>query len=166
MKVSDHLRSVIEAKFAKLDKYFSDDTEAKVMLSEEKGRQTIETSIYAGRQLFRAQDTSMDVFGGVDAVVGKLAGQMSKFKKKLVRKHKDAFAAGYEDLPDMEADAADTKITRTKKFVLHPMDPEEAVMQMEILNHNFFVFLNMDTGSVGVVYKRSGGDYGLLDTEV
>ena len=164
---SEHLRDTIESKLGKLSKYFSDDIVANVTLSTEKGRQKIEATINAGGTIFRAEDTTTDIYSGVDKVLDKLSGQMSRFKSKLIKKHKDNKSIVFDDVPDLKEEKEEAlNIVKRKKFELLPMTPEEAVMQMELLQHNFFVFLNMETDGVGVVYKRTGGDYGLLETEI
>ena len=164
---SDHLRSTIESKLSKLSKFFSDDITANVTLSTEKGRQKIEATINAGGTIFRAEDVTNDIYSGVDKVLDKLSGQMSRFKSKLIRKHKDNKSVDFDDVPDIKGGSEEEiQIVKRKKFDLMPMTAEEAIMQMELLQHSFFVFLNMETGGVGVVYKRAGGDYGLLETHI
>jgi putative sigma-54 modulation protein len=166
LNASDHLKETIESKFQKLGKYFSNDINANVTLSLEKGRQKIETTINAKGTIFRAEDTTNDIYSGVDRVVDKLSAQMSKFKTKLQKKHKDNKTILFADVPDYpEAGAEDPAIVRRKKFDLLPMSVDEALMQMELLEHNFFVFLNVETDTVSVVYKRKDGNYGLLETE-
>jgi putative sigma-54 modulation protein len=167
LKASDYLIDKIESKFRKLDKYFRGDTEAQVTLSLEKGRQGIEATINAKGIVFRAEDNSTDIYAGIDKVVDRLAGQMSRYKSKLVKKHKDKGVLNFDDIPDTDAGEGDAlTIAKRKKFSLHPMTPEEAILQMELLGHTFFVFLDMETDSIGVVYKRHDGAYGLLETEV
>jgi putative sigma-54 modulation protein len=168
LKASDYLLDMIESKFQKLDKYFKSDIEAHVTISLEKGRQSIEATINARGVVFRAEDNSTDIYAGVDKVVDRLASQMAKYKKKLIRKHKDKEILNFDDIPDIDSDEDDSPITiaRRKKFSLHPMSPEEAILQMELLGHTFFVFLDMETDSIGVVYKRNDGTYGLLETEI
>ncbi|MDR1496297.1 MAG: ribosome-associated translation inhibitor RaiA [Clostridiales Family XIII bacterium] len=167
LKASDYLLDIIESKFQKLDKYFRSDTEARVTLSLEKGRQGIEATINAKGVVFRAEDNSTDVYAGIDKVVDRLAGQIAKYKKKLVKKHKDKGILNFDGIPDVETTEDETLvIARRKKFLLHPMSPDEAILQMELLGHTFFVFLNMETSNIGVVYKRNDGTYGLLETEI
>jgi putative sigma-54 modulation protein len=166
LNASDHLKEIIESKFQKLGKYFSSDINANVTLSLEKGRQKIEATINAKGTIFRAEDTTNDIYSGVDRVVDKLSAQMSKFKTRLQRKHKDNKTILLADIPDYPDDEReDLAIVRRKKFDLLPMSVDEALMQMELLEHNFFVFLNMETDTVSVVYKRKDGNYGLLETE-
>jgi putative sigma-54 modulation protein len=166
LKASDYLLDTIESKFLKLDKYFRGETEAQVTLSLEKGRQSIEATINAKGIVFRAEDNSSDIYAGIDKVVDRLAGQISKHKKKLVKKHKDKGILNFDDIPDIDPKDEETMIiARRKKFALQPMTPDEAILQMELLGHTFFVFLDMETDSVGVVYRRKDGAYGLLETE-
>jgi putative sigma-54 modulation protein len=168
LKASDYLLDVIESKFQKLDKYFKGDIDAYVTLSLEKGRQSIEATINTKGVVFRAEDTSADIYGGVDKVVDRLASQMAKYKKKLVKKHKDKGILNFDDIPDtgVTEEEEPLAIARRKKFLLYPMSPEEAILQMELIGHTFFVFLNMETDSVGVVYRRNDDSYGLLETEI
>jgi putative sigma-54 modulation protein len=167
LNASDHLRDTIESKFNKLSKYFHNDIEAHITLSLEKGRQRIEATINANGIIFRSENTTNDIYSGIDIIVDKLAGQMSKYKSKLIKKHKDSKAIMFEILPDVPEDESnEPRIERRKKFDLLPMTPEEAIVQMELLDHRFFVFLNMETDSIGVVYSRNDGGYGLLETEI
>jgi putative sigma-54 modulation protein len=170
LKASDYLLDLIESKLQKLDKYFKGNIDAHVTLSLEKGRQGIEATINARGIMFRAEDNSTDIYSGIDKVVDRLANQMSKYKRKLVKKHKDKGIISFDDIPDIvdpsEDDRDPITIARRKKFTLQPMSPEEAILQMELLGHTFFVFLDMDTGGTGVVYARNDGSYGLLETEV
>ena len=162
----EKLKATIEKKMSKLDKYFSKETEATVMLSGEKNhRDKLEATIYAGGMIFRAEESNTDIYYCLDKVMDKLSLQMSRFKDKLVKRHKDHqtdFVPA--ELPEIEEKTA-TEISKTKKFRLNPMSEEEAVLQMELIDHNFFVFLNSETNDVNVVYKRNDGSYGLLETE-
>jgi putative sigma-54 modulation protein len=160
------LQDVLDKKFSKLDKYFSDDVDAKVVLTKEKAKEKIEATINAKGAVFRVEETADNVYDAVDEVVDKLASQMKKFKGKLQKRYNDNKALKFEMLPEEEEEAADeSKIVKKKSFTLRPMDQEEAVLEMEMLNHNFFVYFDMDTESVNVVYKRNDGNYGLLVTD-
>jgi putative sigma-54 modulation protein len=162
---SDHLKETIESKFEKLGKYFSNDIAANITLTAEKGRQKIEATINAKGTIFRAEEVTLeDMYTAVDRIVDKLSTQMSRFKTKLQRKHKDSKELLFEDLPEAaEPEPNEAQIVRRKSFDLMPMTPDEAVMQMELSEHNFYIFSNMDTESVAVVYKRKDGKYGLLE---
>ena len=163
VKASEDLKDTIQKKMEKLDKYFADDIGANVMLSEERGRQKIEATIKVKNMIFRAEDKSGDFYTGIDNVVEKLSTQMSRFKKKIQKKHRDSKEMTFADWPEPEEPEEGTVVKR-KRFELVPMTVDEAVVQMEMLEHNFFVFLNMETDSVNVVYKRSDNNYGLLET--
>ena len=165
MNASDHLKQTIESKLDRLGKYFSSDIVANVTLSMEKGRQKIEATINAKGTIFRAEETTNDAYSGVDRIVEKLSSQMSRFKTKLQRKHKDSKVLRLEDLPDAAGEELEEmKVVRRKTFDLIPMTVDEAIMQMELLEHTFYVFLNLESDTVGVVYKRKNNDYGLLET--
>lgn len=165
MNASDHLKQTIESKLDRLGKYFSNDIVANVTLTMEKGRQKIEATINAKGTIFRAEETTNDAYNGVDRIVEKLSSQMSRFKTKLQRKHKDNKDLKFADLPEVAGEELeDMRVVRRKTFDLMPMSVDEAIMQMELLEHTFFVFLNMETDSVNVVYKRKDNDYGLLET--
>ena len=160
---SENLKDTIEKKMAKLGKYFSDDIEANVMVSSERGRQKVESTINARGMFFRAEETTQDVYESIDKVVDKLSVQMSRFKTKLQRKGGDK-ALVFDSIPEYDEEPFEMSVVKTKKFDLEPMLVDEAIVRMEMLQHTFFIFLNMETDSVNVVYKRKGDGYGLLET--
>lgn len=161
---SDHLKESIEKKFERLGKYFSDDIVANITLVIIKERQTMEATINAKGTIFRAEETTTDIYNAVDRVIEKLSSQMSRFKTKLQKKHKEHAEVMFNELPeDEDTDEEEIKIARRKKFDILPMMAEEAVMQMELLEHNFFVFMNPDTAKVNIVYKRKDSSFGLLE---
>ncbi len=161
---SEKLKETIEKKFAKLDKYFSDEITANVMTIREKGTYKVEATINAKGTIFRAEMRADDPYDCVDRCIEKLSNQMSKFKTKLQNKHKGQRDFGFEKLPEFEEEQEEIQVVRTKRFQLEPMTQEEAIVQMEMLNHGFFVYLNMETDSVNVAYKRKDGNYGVLET--
>lgn len=158
------LEETIEKKLDKLGKYFSDDITANVVLSHVAGRDKIETTISAKGTIFRAEDISNDIYESIDVVVDKLSSQMSKFKGKLQKRYNDNKALKFEFLPKIEEEEEHGEVVKKKVFELRPMDEEEAILQMEMLGHQFFVYLDADAGTVNVLYKRKDGDYGLLET--
>ena len=164
---TDKLKATIDNKFAKLDKYFNSEVEATVMCSEVKsGLCKLEATIRAAGIIFRAEESSNDIYFCVDKVIDKLSKQMSKYKTKLVKKHHDQKDIVFEEIPEAEAADEPIGIVRTKKFKMNPMTPDEAILQMELLEHNFFVFKDGESGQICVVYKRAAeGTYGLLETE-
>lgn len=161
---SSYLQETIEKKFEKLGKYFSDDISTSVRLSQERGKDKVEATINANGTMFRAEEAADDVYEAVDSIIDKLSNQMSKYKGKLRKRYNDNKTVRLEFVPEAEQEIDDIKVVRTKKFELRPMDVEEAIMQMELLGHNFFVFMDMETDSVNVVYKRKDKDYGILET--
>ncbi|MCQ2552250.1 MAG: ribosome-associated translation inhibitor RaiA [Clostridia bacterium] len=163
---SDALVSKINAKMEKLDKYFSNDITAEIMLSEVKtGLAKLEATIKADGMIFRAEESNSDLFFCLDKVIDKLSSQMSRFKKKLIKKHKDQKEVFLAAVPDVDESIEEVNVVKTKKFALSPMTTDEAILQMELLQHNFFVFQDPDSGKANVVYKRADGQYGLLQTE-
>ena len=164
----EKLEDTIEKKLDRLDKYFSEDVSANVVLSQERGRDKIEVTINAKGAVFRAEEMNQDIYEGIDRVVDKLSSQITRFKGKLAKRYNDNKALKFEfEEPEDDEDyeeVEDTPVVKTKKFELRPMDVDEAILEMEMLGHNFFVYLDMDTDSVNVVYKRNGGNYGVLET--
>ena len=164
--VSEKIQDVIDKKFAKMDKIFPDDTQAKVVMHPEQAKVKVEATISTKGNLFRAEAVAQDINDAIDETAEKLLKQLSKYKKKLVKRNKGKGTVRYEEIPDMDqADEKEATIAKTKKFTLTPMTSEEAILQMELLGHNFFVFRNADTEEVNVVYKRKGSTYGLIEPD-
>ena len=161
------LEDTIDKKFQKLGKYFSDDITINVVLSQERGKDKIEVTINAKGTVFRAEEVAVDVYEGIDKAVDKLSRQMAKYKGKLQKRYNDNKSLRFENIPEVEEDEEieEVKIVKTKKFELQPMEVEEAIIRMEMLGHDFFVFLDMETDSVNIVYSRKDGNYGLLETK-
>lgn len=163
MDVTNALRERVEKKLSKFDRFFGPNAEAHATLSVEKNRHIIEVMIPFHGSLIRGEEATEDMYTSIDNVVEKIEKQMSKQKTRLERKHKAQgidFAAWDEDFTD---EAPEEKIVKTKKFAYKPMPAEEAVLQMELLGHSFFVFENADTEEVNVVYKRKDGHYGIIE---
>ena len=163
--VSQGLRTAVEDKLGKLERYFTPDTEVIVTLSVEKERQKIEVTIPVKGNIIRSEQVSNDMYVYIDLVEEVIERQLRKYKNKIVDKQQAAanFQKEYIDKDYEEED--EVKIIRTKKFGIKPMYPEDACVQMELLGHNFFVFYNAETDQVNVVYKRKGNTYGLIEPE-
>ena len=163
--VTDGLRSAVQEKLGKLSRYFTDDTEIIVTLSVEKERQKIEVTIPVKGNIIRSEQVSNDMYVSIDLVEEIIERQLRKYNNKLVDKKQEAsnFQKAYVE-NDYE-DEDEIKISRTKKFDAKPMYPEDACVQMELLGHNFFVFVNAETDQVNVVYKRKGNTYGIIEPE-
>ena len=167
INVSDRLRESIEKKLDKLGKYFALDTEAKVTLSIEADLQKIEVTIPTKVGFIRAEDAGRDMYNSIDTVEEIIEGQIKKYKARLIDKKQRAasFSDMFIEEEYPEEDEDEIRIVKTKTFALKPMDAEEACLQMEMLGHSFFVFLNADTNQVNVVYKRKANTYGLIEPE-
>ena len=167
IQLTEGIETKITKKLAMLDKYFivSDEVEAKVLIRVYPLGQKIEVTIPTEYILLRAEVVDDDLYNAIDLVVDKLEGQIRKYKTRLSRKSKDhklAFnVATLEPLEDEEEDV----IVKTKTIHPKPMDLEEAIMQMELIGHTFFVYKDTETNLISVVYKRLDGDYGLIETE-
>ena len=163
--VTTGLRSAIETKLGKLEKYFTADTEVIVTLSVEKERQKIEVTIPVKGTIIRSEQTSNDMYVSIDLVEEIIERQLKKYKNKLIAQHQSggSFQPAYME-QDFDEDE-EVKIVRTKRFDIKPMYPEDVCVQMELLGHNFFVFYNAETDQVNVVYKRKGNTYGLIEPE-
>ena len=165
IEITPGLRQAVEDKLSKLEKYFTPETDVIVTLSVEKERQKIEVTIPVKGNIIRSEQVSNDMYVSIDLVEEIIERQLKKYKNKIV----DAKQNASNFKPDfMEKDASDDEeiqIIRTKRFGMKPMYPEDACVQMELLGHNFFVFLNAETEEVNVVYKRRGNTYGLIEPE-
>ena len=168
MDVTEALRNVTEKKMAKLDKYFQKDIEGNVTFSSEKNRKIIEVTINLPGTIIRAEESSDDMYASIDKAVDVLQRQMRKYKTKLQNRYKNTETIRFENVEPLPVEDNDDtpKLVKTKKFFLKPMTSEEAVLQMELLGHNFFVFMDGDTGNVNVVYKRKDNNYGLIEPEI
>ena len=163
--VTPGLREAVIEKIGKLERYFNQDTEAIITLSVTKDRQKIEVTIPVKGHIIRAEDQSTDMYVSIDLVEEIIERQLKKYKTKLIDK-KQSHIDFSEFYVQEETEADDEiKIEKVKKFAMKPMDPEEACVQMELLGHSFYVFLNAETEEVNVVYKRKGQTYGLIEPE-
>lgn len=167
IEVTEGIRSAVEEKIGKLDKYFAEETRVDVTLSVNKNEQKVEVTIPVKGRIIRAEEISDDMYVSIDMVEETIERQLVKYKNKIIDKKKsikEAFTETYIEAEDEDEDQI--KIKKTKRFGIKPMDPEEACVEMELLGHNFFVFLNAETEEVNVVYKRKGNTYGLIEPEL
>jgi putative sigma-54 modulation protein len=170
-EVTDALQRYAEKKIEKLQKYFHNIKEAVVTQSTQRNWHIVEVTLEADGILLRGEERSDNMYASIDQVVEKLEKQIKRFKGKLMdRVHPEEppkeHAATIPPPEEEEETEHVPEIVRTKRFTLKPMSPEEAAAQMELLNHDFYVFLNVDSGAVNVIYKRRDGNYGLLEPEV
>ena len=164
IEVTEGIKAAIEEKLGRLDKYLVDDTIVNVTLSVQKGRQKIEVTIPMKGHIIRAEEGSEDMYVSIDLVEEVIERQLRKYKNKLVARQQGGGNFQKEFL-EKEADDQEVNIIRTKKFDIKPMYPEDACIQMELLGHNFFAFVNAETDDICVVYKRKGNSYGLIEPE-
>ncbi len=165
IEITPGLRAAVEDKIGKLAKYFNPDTEAHVTMSVEKERQKIEVTIPVKGNIIRSEQVSSDMYVSIDLVEEIIERQLKKYKNKIVDKHQSGGNFSELFLENDYMDEEEVKIVRTKKFDIKPMYPEDACVQMELLGHSFFVFINAETDQVNVVYKRKGDTYGLIEPE-
>ena len=164
LNVYDDTRELIERKLGKLDKYFkSEQTEATVTLSRKRNVSSLEVTINAGGTLFRSEVDADDFRIALDQTVDHIEGQIRKNKTKLAKRLRENIM-DMSMIPDpVEETSEDEPIIRVKQFEFKPMTPEEAIMQMNLLGHSFYVFNDITTGDTCVVYTRKDGDYGLIE---
>ena len=166
VKLPGNVHAYAEKKVMKLSRYFEEDAEALVVFSVEKNRNKVELTVHGAGTWFRASEGTLDMFASIDAAVGTIEGQIRKNKTRLARRlRQDAFVRSVEKTSfAIEEPEEDLSIVRVKQFYFKPMSREEAVMQMNLLEHNFFAFRDEDNdGAFAVVYKRNEGGYGLIE---
>lgn len=171
IEMTDRLREYVEKKVSRLDRYMSDVTEARVELATESARsaehrKVAQLTLRVRGKLLRAEERTDDIFASIDTMINKMHRQIARYKGKRRGRGRsveelplpDEFYAEYEE----EDDELSPRIVRIKRFDMAPMDEEEAVEQMELLGHDFFVFFNITDDGVNVLYRRRDGDYGLI----
>ena len=179
IEVTSALRGYVEKKIGRLERYFDTPLEAEVnvTLSVIRDMQIVEVTIPLKGVLLRAEEKHADMYASIDMVADKLERQIRKHKTKINRKYRqegslrslfkedfaDAYAGDVQTAVTLEETEEKFELVRTKKFAMKPMDVEEAILQMNMIGHNFFVFSNMDTDEINVVYKRKDGKYGLIE---
>lgn len=165
--VTEGLKGYIERKMARLDKFFSEETEAVVTLSVQKDNQTTETTIRQNDIVFRAEVTTLDMYSSIDKSLDLLERQIRKQKTRLEKKLKtgDFSVLIPANMEDVEEEEKEFKIVKTKVYKDKPMSSEEAILQMNLLGHAFYIFTNSENLRTAVVYKRKDGDYGLIEME-
>ena len=164
--ITEGIENKITQKLSKLDKYFidSDQLEAKVLVRVYPRGQKIEVTIPAGNLLLRAEVIDDDLYAAIDYVIDKLEGQIRKYKTRLDRKSPDKkLAFNMASIVPLDTPEEDI-VVKTKTIHPKPMDLEEAIMQMELIGHSFFVYTDVETNQIAIVYKRHDGDYGLIET--
>jgi putative sigma-54 modulation protein len=166
LELTEGLKDKIKSKIGKLDKFFSHDTEVHVTMSVQKNHHILEVTINYNGVTFRAEVTDSDMYAAIDRVVDIVEGQIRKNKTRLAKKlHEGAFRVeNMQSYQEIEEDM-EYNVVRSKKFSIKPMTVEEAILQMNLIGHVFFMFSNAETKGVNLVYKRKDGNYGLIEPE-
>jgi putative sigma-54 modulation protein len=166
LDITPAIRGYAEEKVRKFDRFFSSITEAVVTLSVEKYRQKVEVLLRVNGVMIQAESNTEDIYASLDEVTEKLERQIKKYKDKLTSRRKESKqqeAGTPATAVETGAGESQSRILRRKKFDMKPMSPEEAAMQMDLLDKDFFVFSNDKTGDINVIYKRKDGDFGLIE---
>ena len=165
MAVSDSLKSRAEKKLSKLERYFREEPEATIRFKMQKGARNIaEITINAGGVILRAEESSNDMYLSIDHAVDKLESQIRRHRTKLEKRIRSSELEPVAEVPAFEEQNYD--IVRVKKFSVKPMSVEDAITQMELLGHDFFLFMNEENESMNVLYRRNDGAYGLLQPDI
>lgn len=163
IEISEYLRNLTNKKVSKLERYFPQDTEVQVTMSVEKNRHIVEVTIPYSEGLIRGEEVTGDMYASIDNVIAKLEKQIIRYRTKLekaLRYDDDSSVPSYEEEED-----EGPQIVKVKRFSMKPMSIEEAILQMELLNHSFFVFTNGETNDINVLYRRKDGNYGLIEPD-
>ena len=165
VKLPGNVHAYAEKKVMKLARYFEEDAQALVVFSVEKNRNNVELTVRGAGTWFRAHESTSDMFASIDAAVGTIEGQIRKNKTRLARRlRQDAFVRSVDETSFVDEPEEKLDIVRVKSFRFAPMTREEAVLQMNLLEHNFFAFRDEDNhGAFAVVYRRNDGGYGLIE---
>ena len=168
VEVTESIRDYVIKRISKLEKFFEDNVEANAHVNLKvypNKTFKVEVTIPLPYLTLRAEETSSDMYGSIDLVTDKLERQIRRYKTKVNRKSREKGYKNMDFVPDVEDEPVsdDLKIVRTKQISLKPMDPEEAVLQMDMLGHDFFVFEDAETNGTSVVYRRKDGRYGLIE---
>ena len=173
MELTDPIKVAIEEKLGRLDYYLHPETEVKVTVSAKKARQKVEVTIIPiSGPIIRAEDSEESLYAAIDIVYDKLNKQLRKYKKRVQDRHHSNESIRFNHIEDLEAvdleeneNPIEISIDRRKKFDMKPMSEEEAALQMDLLGHNFYMFRNIKTDEISIVYKRKNGGYGMIEHE-
>lgn len=166
MIITDAIKDYTETKLGKLEKYFKDDDITANVLAKVRGNsQIVEVTIPTSKFILRSEEENEDLYAAIDLVSDKLERQIRKNKTRLNRNIKDSVKEFNFDFDIKDEEESKEKIVKRKNIEMKPMDEEEAILEMELLGHSFFVYKDMDTDKICVLYKRKDGDYGLIETK-
>lgn len=163
----NNFKELVAKKLSRFDRIFDEDTEAKTVVTVEKNRQTVEITIRSRGMIYRAEASADEMNAALDVVVDSLGSQIRRNKKRLAQKLRaSAFDVSEEpSAAEKETGEENYQVVRTKHFAVKPMSVGEAILQMELLEHQFFLFRNEETAEINVVYRRKDGGFGLLEPD-
>ena len=164
LTLNDEKKSMLVKKIDKLKKFFNDDAVADIVVSTQRDKIILEVTIRTKDMIYRAEQRDDDVYNAADEIVEAIERQIRKNKTRLAKKLRDGVRREFEVSGFEAEEESEIKIVKTKKHSVKPMSAEEAVLQMNLLDHSFFVFLNSETNSTDIVYRRKDGNYGLIET--
>lgn len=169
LELTDGIKTAIEEKIGRLERYLNPETEVKVTVSAKKSTQKIEVTIIPiSGPIIRAEDSEENLYAAIDVVYDKLKKQIRRYKSKLQDRHQykeESIRFQTDENYEEDDESLDIVIERRKKFDMKPMSPEEAVLQMELIEHGFYMFRNLDSDEISIVYRREDGGYGLIEHE-
>ncbi len=170
LEVTDDLRDHVEKKLGKIEKYFAKGVPAQVVLSSERGRQIVEITLPLDGMVVRGQEANSDVYAAVNLAVERIERRIEKYRARFQRRKREGRAQARSVAPEARAPEAapateEPKVVKVKRFYIKPMAVDEAILQMNLLGHDFFVFMSSETEQVNVLYRRKDGDYGLIEPE-
>lgn len=163
--IDDYFKELVLKKLSRLEKLFGPDANARVVVTKDKDRETVEITITYNGHLYRAEDTSLSKNDSIDKVIKALARQMRKHKTRLAKRFKSGTLEDILCTPEeqnMEEIAPKYEVVKSKEFAIKPMGVEEAILELDLLGHPFFIFKDANTNAINIVYKRRDGKYGLL----
>jgi putative sigma-54 modulation protein len=162
LEITPALKNYVEKKVKRINRYLSNISEAVVTISVQKYRHKVEVLLKVNGVLIQAEGVTSEVYSSIDEVSEKLGRQIKKYKEKLVS-HRKSEGKGSSGAPDVKSTLEVGRIIKNKRFELKPMSPDEAVMQMDLLDKNFFIFTNDNSGDINVIYRRRDGNFGLIE---
>lgn len=167
VEITDSLRDYVEKKVGRLERQFDNAVAATVTMNVERDRHTVEVTMPLNGMVLRGEETTGDMYSAVDLVVDKLERQIAKYKTRISRRLRsgDEKLTAEASAPEADRDDKEPRIVRTKRFNLKPMTLDEAVLQLGLIGHDFFIFTNAETDRINVLYRRRDGNYGLIEPE-
>ena len=167
VELGNEKKEMLIKKIDKLGKFFNDEASADIVVSEQKDKMIVEVTIRTADMIYRAEERNEEIYNAADDSVDSITRQIRKNKTRLAKKLRDGVSKDFEFFTDIskdDEDEAEIKIVKTKTHQVKPMSAEEAVLQMNLLGHSFYIFKNAQTNTTDIVYRRKDGNYGLIET--